>query len=227
MPEHPSSAGGRVFVLRHGQSHANVQRLIASSPANALDGFGLTSTGHEQVRVSVTAARAAGSLGGRVRVVSSPLLRARETAIIAAEVLGTAVHLDGRLAERSFGELELASDESYAQVWEADRADPSHERWGVESLESIHRRTTALLRELDVMQRTDERGDVVLCTHGDVASVLLCAAGGLALSRHREVGAMGNGELRALRSSATDDESPGAEGDVGTKTDLSGGMRAR
>lgn len=197
MPETAAPAG-RFFLLRHGQSHANVQRLVASSPGNALEAFGLTATGQEQVRRSVTAALSGGMLPAGARVISSPLLRARESATIAAEVLGSTVHIDARLAERAFGEFELGTDDNYAQVWQADLTDPSHERWGVESVEAIRRRATAVVRELEATSGTGGQA-YVLCTHGDVASVLLCAHGGLALSQHRAVGAMGNGELRALR----------------------------
>jgi probable phosphoglycerate mutase len=196
MPDRATSGtASRFHLLRHGQSLANVQRLIASSLGAAGSAYGLTATGREQVHLSVSAARATGLLPERTHVVSSPLLRARESAGIVADVLGTSVRVDARLIERSFGELELTADENYEQVWSADRTDPTHERWGVESAATILGRLAALLGDLDAIDGT---GSFVLCTHGDVASVLLCAANGLALSHHREVGAMGNGELRAI-----------------------------
>ncbi|MEO5814556.1 MAG: histidine phosphatase family protein [Gemmatimonadaceae bacterium] len=182
-------------LLRHGQSEANVKGLIASSPAAAFEAFGLTLVGRAQVRESVIAALRAGVLPQHCRVISSPLLRARESAAIAADVLGTTVLVDPRLAERGFGEFELGSDEHYQRVWTEDRTDPAHEKWGVESAASILARVAPLLREL---QEADGSATYVLCTHGDVASVLLCAAGGLALTQHRDVGAMGNGEVRPL-----------------------------
>lgn len=186
------------FLLRHGQSEANVQGLIASSPTAAYEGYGLTEVGRAQVRTSLIAALDAGTLPRDCQVVSSPLLRARESAAVAAEVLGTTVRVDPRLAERGFGEFELLSDEHYERVWTVDRTDPSHESWGVESTTSILSRVTALLREL---HESDNAGTFLLCTHGDVASVTLCATQGLSLSQHREVGAMGNGEVRRLASS--------------------------
>jgi probable phosphoglycerate mutase len=185
-----------IFLLRHGQSEANVRGLIASSPAAAGGAFGLTAVGQEQVRQSVIAARDAAVLPRGCRVVSSPLLRARESAAIAARVLEGSMSVDPRLAERGFGQFELSSDEHYEQVWSEDRADPSHEKWGVESAAAIFRRAGMVVREL---QRMDSAGSFVLCTHGDVASILLCAARGLPLSRHREVGALRNGEVRALQ----------------------------
>lgn len=185
----------RVYLLRHGQSEANVRNLIASSPAAAGEAFGLTDTGRSQVRVSVMAALADGTLPSTCRIISSPLLRARETASIAADVLGTSVILDARLAERGFGEFELGSDQHYERVWIEDRANPAHESWGVESVTSILDRVATLLRELHVSDGADA---FLLCTHGDVASVLLCATHGVSLTQHREVGAMANGEVRRI-----------------------------
>ena len=47
----------------------------------------------------------------------------------------------------------------------------------------------------------------MLFAHGDVASVLLCAPNGLSLSKHRDVGAMANGEVRLLPERALADYS--------------------
>lgn len=193
-PSLPAGLSG-FFLLRHGQSEANVKGLIASSPAAAGTAFGLTDTGREQVRASLTTACATGILPQTCHVISSPLLRARESAEIAADVLGTTIRIDARLAERGFGEFELRSDEHYDRVWSEDRSDPTHEKWGVESATAILRRTASLIQEL---QQENGSGTFVLCTHGDVASVLLCAASGLALTQHRDVGAMANGEVRSL-----------------------------
>jgi broad specificity phosphatase PhoE len=190
----PRATSGR-FLLRHGESVANVKGLIASNPANAGHTLGLTPAGREQVRRSVTEARSAGTLPAAVHVASSPLLRARESAAIAADILGCGVRMDERLIERGFGDLELMSDENYIKVWQADQADPSHERWGVESVASILDRVSALLWDLE---REAPDATFLLCTHGDVASVLLCAWTGQQLNNHREIGAMNNGEIRAL-----------------------------
>jgi probable phosphoglycerate mutase len=195
----PADIVPRLYLLRHGQSVANVQRIIVSSLAAATESYGLTTTGREQVRRSVSEARASGVFPGRIHLVSSPLLRARESAAIAAELLGVDVRVDPRLAERGFGELELESDDRYEQVWAADRNDPGHVTWGVESTSSILGRVAALVQDLG---RVDPDGVFLLCTHGDVASVSLCAARGVALSQHRDVGAMANGEIRRLGAGA-------------------------
>ena len=189
----------RFYLLRHGQSVANVLGLIASGPAIAGEAYGLTAEGREQVRRAVTAATESGILIRPCRVVSSPLLRSRESADGAAEALGLdgGYVVDDRLTERRFGALEGTSDTNYERVWALDRENPDHEEWAVESVRSLHARACSLVRELAAEECPDA---VVLCTHGDVVSTLHCASLGLSLALHREVGALGTGEIRPLPS---------------------------
>ena len=98
---------------------------------NAGDAFGLTVLGRTQVCRSVTQALATGMLESPVLLVSSPLLRARESADIAAELLGVSPTIDARLSERGFGDFELEPDDRYERVWAADRRDATHRSWGV------------------------------------------------------------------------------------------------
>ncbi len=192
-------SANRYHLLRHGESTANRRCVIASRPENALESYGLTPRGRAQVHDAVSSALVSGALEGTCRVVSSPLLRARQSAQIAAGLLRArgGVEIDGRLTERGFGSLELAPDDQYRRVWSADAEDPGHESWGVESIASVLARAKELIRELEAKRPTDV---IVLCTHGDVASALLCDALGLPLERHRDVGALANAELRELAS---------------------------
>jgi len=187
----------RLFLLRHGRSLANEQRLIASKPANARDAFGLLPLGREQVRRSLEQAQETGLLKPPFRLISSPLLRARESIDVAAALLGVTSTVDPGLSERDFGELELKPDDQYEQVWAQDRLDPTHRLWGVESVADV------LTRAAPVVNPCLRPGDVetvILCTHGDVASILLCSSLGEPLGQHREVGALETGELRELTS---------------------------
>ena len=182
-----------LFVLRHGRSLANERGLIASSMASAGRNFGLTAKGRIQVRTNLEEAR--GLVSGPVSICASPLLRARETAEITAEMFGTRVHVDDRLIERGFGDLEMDSDERYEAVWALDRRDPTHRTWRVESVAEVLERLLGLVTEL---QADPSAGAVILVTHGDVASILICASSGAPLTRHREVGGLKTGQLRAL-----------------------------
>lgn len=184
-----------ILLLRHGRSVANEQGVIASRAASAEDAFGLTPSGRDQVVRSVARARSRGALHPPLVLVSSPLLRARESAQTAAEILDVTPSVDQGLTERDFGDLELGSDGAYAAVWKEDLRDPGHRRWGVESVEDVLRRAGAVV---EAWNRAEDVATVVLCTHGDVASTLLCAAHGAPLGRHREVGALATGALEAL-----------------------------
>ncbi len=140
-------------------------------------------------------AQATGTLESPILLVSSPLLRARESVDVAAEVLGVSPTIDARLSERRFGDFELEPDDRYERVWAEDRLDATHRSWGVESVVEVLMRAGPVVDELTLDERA---ATAILCTHGDVASALLCASLGLPLEQHREVGALETGALREL-----------------------------
>lgn len=85
-----------IVWLRHGQSTWNAAgRLQGHTPYPPLTELGL-----EQ---AYAAAAEAVTLGID-HVVSSPAVRARQTALVVARALGLPVHLDPRLAEQGHGE---------------------------------------------------------------------------------------------------------------------------
>lgn len=157
---------------------------------NARDGFGLLPLGREQIRRSLEEAQGTGALKPPFHLLSSPLLRARESIAVAAALFGVTSTVDARLSERDFGEWELKPDDHYEQVWAADRLDPTHGSWGVESVVEVRERAGPVV---DECFGQDHVSTVILCTHGDVASTLLCASLGEPLARHREVGALETG----------------------------------
>ncbi|QMU69769.1 histidine phosphatase family protein [Streptacidiphilus sp. P02-A3a] len=100
----------RVLLVRHGQARANVERIIAG-PRGCT---GLTDTGRTE----------AGLLGRRLAasgprpdaLICSPLPRARETAQIVGEHLGTTPdRVDGDLVELDPGQADGLSDDAYAK----------------------------------------------------------------------------------------------------------------
>lgn len=191
----------RYVLLRHGESYANRKGLIVSAGDRALREFGLTPEGRQQVESNVRLAKLKGMLGTVELIVSSPFARALQSAEIASTLLGTSVEIDERLKERSFGDFDLTTDANYHAVWAKDAEDPTHTQWGVESVRSVFARASELV--MDVDKRPTLRS-VLLCTHGDVASILICGFLNEYLGRHRELGGLGVGELQelVLRTSA-------------------------
>jgi broad specificity phosphatase PhoE len=192
-----SGEGNRaeIWLLRHGRSLANDEGLIVSNPDVAKEHYGLTRRGASEVKSLLTAAKEQGLLQGAA-VHSSPFLRATQTAAIAAEVLGaTGFVADDRLRERWLGQMEMTPDANYQRVWQEDARDPDHTLWGVEAATAVLKRAVALV--LQVASTGPGRG-VLLVTHGDVASVLLCAAAQQDLRGHHVGHAMRTAELRSL-----------------------------
>ncbi|MCG8616417.1 MAG: histidine phosphatase family protein [Desulfobacterales bacterium] len=181
----------RYYVLRHGQSEANVRHLVVSDPANGVDGYGLTETGKDQVRTSVSQFS---GLGADTLIYSSDFKRARETAAIAAGILGVSAQVTHTplLRERFFGDFELGPDTIYPGVWEEDAREtgPGNR---VEPVEDVLKRALACISELE----ENHRGrDIILVAHGDTLQILLSWFIGMPASRHREVPHMDTAELR-------------------------------
>ncbi|WP_262424633.1 histidine phosphatase family protein [Brachybacterium sp. Z12] len=185
----------QVWVLRHGESTANVEGLIVSVPGpRALTEVGLTPLGRAQAREAADVGAAQG-LGPGTVVVSSDFARALQTAEEFAGGLGTAApSLDQRLRERSFGRHDEGPASAYDQVWEIDRGRGAHEH-EVEQVSAVVARVLAVLREADEIART---APVVLVAHGDVLQIALAIGAGMDPHDHRDVPHLANAELREL-----------------------------
>jgi len=193
----------RFYLFRHGRSEANEAGLIVSDPVRGAQGYGLTPQGRDQVEASAHTAWQSSLVDSALSVVSSPFLRAQETARIAARIWAvSSIQTDERLRERACGQFEMAQDESYEQVWSQDRIDPEHRQGGVESVADVWMRSRSLIQELD--QGTTDT-TFVLVTHGDVASALLCGMAQEDFRRHRELYALNTAEIRQV-------ETPGDKG---------------
>lgn len=110
----------RVLLLRHGQSPLSVERRYSGRGNPEL-----TREGLEQAAAAATALAARHvAADGHIRaVISSPLLRARQTAEPVAGVLGLGVTVEDRLTETDFGAWEgLTFSEAAAQDPEVHRA---------------------------------------------------------------------------------------------------------
>jgi probable phosphoglycerate mutase len=182
------------FLLRHGQSVANIAGRISSRVTDVTFDPPLTDAGAKAVEGSVTRLLADGSIDC-MEVVSSPFLRARQTAAIAAGILGTDYHVDWRLRERDFGIYDRLSDKNYSIVWKNDETGTPSDDYLVEPVKSVLRRVKELIEELEESDSTDP---VLLCTHGDVASIAITGLSGQDLAMHRRLGALSTAEIRRL-----------------------------
>lgn len=192
----PESLQNNWFCLRHGQSEANVQHIIASDPATAVQNFGLTAAGRAQVNDTFSAAQ---PLNRQTRIFSSDFKRARETALLAAECLDCSsdIIIDTRLRERYFGDFEAKTAEQYETVWLADKKDPQHTRYNVESVAAVAARMCHLISTVDAEFSGES---ILVVSHGDPLQILECCFRGRDVAQHRELDPLNTAELRELSS---------------------------
>ena len=200
MPEPlPANLAHEYYLLRHGQSTANVASIISSDRGLAYtEKHGLTSTGQEQGRQSagnlLDLLRETAHPGDRVVFCSSPFARARQTAQACLEELqslqqeGTLeldldiatqlVYKDG-LVERYFGRLDGEAIYTYAYVWPLDKMNVTHTTFDVESVAAVcsRIRDTVLALEDEIPSSLNKDDDtttkthVVLVSHADTLQI--------------------------------------------------------
>jgi probable phosphoglycerate mutase len=194
----------RYYGLRHGRSVANEQGIIVSTLANGEHAYGLTELGAGQVRASIAQALHHGVLDSSTLLYTSPFLRARESAQLAAELLaqgGAAsareieIEIADELRERDFGAHELGPDHLYPHVWALDSADPTQGADGVEPVAAVWARTRQLIERLE---RQHKGATLLLVTHGDTLSITRTGLAGRSLSTHHAPPLLLTGELTAL-----------------------------
>ena len=151
-----------LILLRHGRTAANAAGLLQGRVDNALDDYG-----QRQALASATA------LGRPVRVVSSPLLRARET----AAALGLPFEIDDRWVELDYGAWDGRPVRDLpADTWAAWRSDPTFVPPGGESLVALQHRVETAIGELAEAAATQ---DIVVVSHvSPIKAALAWALGG-------------------------------------------------
>jgi len=128
-----------IAFVRHGQTAVNRDgRLQGRVDAP------LTDLGREQA-ASIARCFAPGSV---TLVLSSPLLRARDTAVAIAAAHGVGVEVDDRLVELDYGEWDRRSLADVSpEEWKRWRADPSFSPPGGESLVDVGERVASFCEE--------------------------------------------------------------------------------
>ena len=160
----------RFFLVRHGETAENLRMTYLGTRDEPL-----TEHGRQQAR---KVADALSQLPIEL-IISSPLRRAADTAVLIGEACRVELQLDPRLAESSFGRwegltrdevLKLGSrDSELLARWESDA---SCSPPGGESIENVQKRILGLVEEL----ARDHAGDsVVLVSHVGPIKALLAA----------------------------------------------------
>lgn len=154
---------GQLLLIRHGESEGNRERRFTPHPE-----IPLTDLGRAQAREAAARIRAGFAPAA---IVSSPLIRARQTAAILSEILAADVSYDHDLRERDMGAFA-------GQPYAAKRPGFDASTWwewrppGGETLVEVAVRAG---RTLDRIAAANPDGDVVVVSHGGVM---------LALARH-------------------------------------------
>ena len=144
----------RYYLMRHGESIANKQGLIVSHPNNAVNDFGLTTNGANQVLEAALNTR----LTNNTIIVSSDFKRALETAQIMHNVLSlkTPITYTASLRERDFGQWELSDHENYNLIWQQDLENKKVTMAkGVETVEHVLKRSNDAIQTLEKNTRTN------------------------------------------------------------------------
>jgi probable phosphoglycerate mutase len=186
------------FILRHGQSIANVAGIVLSRlEEGKKDEYTLTPEGEEQVRESVSKSKESGELTENTIIISSPFSRTRRTAEIAKEILGSTsdIIFDDRLRERWFGDWEKTDNSAYEKVWVEDKENPNHTHAHVESAHDVQERTLALIDDLESQY---SGATILLVSHGDALQILLTGLYKQSPASHRDIPHLTTAEVRKV-----------------------------
>lgn len=187
----------KYFIIRHGESKANVANILLSHPKKGTVSFGLSPKGKKQVEISVLKNRKNNVLDANVIIYSSDFLRARETAEIARKLLGIKkkINFHKNLRERYFGKYDKTSLDNIKIVWEHDRKNANHKHQGAESPNKVLKRTLILISQLEKKYKNKK---ILLVSHGDVLQILYTHVSGKPVSHHRIIPHLETAEIREL-----------------------------
>ena len=185
----------RLVVWRHGRTEWNAGGRFQGQLDPPLDAVG-------RAEAARTAPQLAATLAAEETViVSSDLVRARDTARALAPLLGVPVRVDERLREHGLG-----SWEGLTRVEVAERHPEQYADWlagrpvrgrGGEPAEAVAQRALAAVADLPTT------GTAVLVTHGGTAGRLVEALLGLGVDHRRVFGPLGNCHWSELSFQAT------------------------
>ena len=170
----------RLFLVRHGATVWHAENRYASSSDVPLDRHGYA----QAERLAVWASGA-----GLAAIWCSPLNRARETAAPAARAVGLEPHIDDRLREIDFGQIEGKTMAEAEQLFPEEirrfKADPAaYPMPGGEDPYQAARRAVSALHDIAAPR---PHGPVLVVAHNTLIRLALCSLLAIPLARYRTV----------------------------------------
>jgi len=168
LKEFVPKSGNTYFTMRHGESEKNVMGIVT----DAVDKYPLTEKGRQDITAS---------LSDRPQfdlIISSPILRAKQTAELTAQTLGIPVEeiiFDERVRELAYGDMEGKLIPEYSELC------PRSQRFeikipGGESWNDLRQRTGEFLYEMETVHKNK---NILIVSHGDPLLMLHAAADGI------------------------------------------------
>jgi isoleucyl-tRNA synthetase len=173
LKERTRKSGNTYFLMRHGESKKNVKPQVVTDDPDAP--YPLTEYGKQQVREVVDTV-----LNGDIDlIITSPVLRAKESAELAAELLGMdqpRVIVDNRLRELEHGSWEGKPLEEYDRAFPVDLRMFERGPDGGENWTQVRKRMGECLYELEQKYHNKR---ILIISHGDPLALLGAVVQGL------------------------------------------------
>lgn len=170
LQEFVPKSGNTYYTMRHGESEKNVLKVITNQPDAP---YPLTEKGIVDVKET------AASLKGKIDVIiTSPVLRAQETAELVAAELGiptTDIVVDERIRETDHGEYEGRSKAEFKAEFPADITRFTNKPDTGETWSDLRQRGGEFMFDLE---KTYQDKSVLIVSHGDPLAMLHASVAG-------------------------------------------------
>lgn len=168
LKKHAKTSGNKYFVMRHGEAQNNVDRLVSAANLNI---HPLSQLGREQVRESSEKLKKE-----KIDlVITSPFMRTKETAKLAAEIFGLpegSVIVDERLREFDAGDFEGKNEDELHAYFDSNNLFLGKCPGG-ESFTDAKKRLGEALEDLE---KTYHGKNILIVTHKVCGWLLVAAA---------------------------------------------------
>lgn len=158
----------KVYIIRHGETDLNRQRLLQGRFNSKLN-----ENGKQQARECAAWLKERGITFDRVY--ASPLDRAQETAEIVTGTTRDEIVKDERIIEIGFGPYEMLSYETLDNSMMAYFKDPLHTKApeGMETIEELIERASGFMEDLKAVEHEAGVNSVAIVTHGVTIRTLM------------------------------------------------------